>query len=58
MHPATALRLSRALEAEAHSNAQRRRLQAQRKRQQQSEPSQPRSWPLRILRLGNAGSQA
>ena len=58
MHPATALMLSRALEAEAHSNAQRRRLQAQRKRQQQSEPSKPRSWPLRILRLGNAGSQA
>ena len=58
MHPATALMLSRALEAEAHSNAEHRRLQAARKRQQQPEPSKPRSWPLRILRLGNAGSQA
>ncbi len=58
MHPATALMLSKAILADHHEDAERRRTRAQHSRRQATEPAKPRSWPLRILRLGNAGSQA
>lgn len=58
MHPATALMLSKAIQAEHKRDAELRRTRAQHSRRQEAEPAKPRSWPLRVLRLGNAGSRA
>jgi hypothetical protein len=58
MQPATALMLSKAIHSEHRLDAERRRTRAQHSRRQAAEPAKPRSWPLRVLRLGNAGSRA
>jgi hypothetical protein len=61
MHPATAISLSKALQTAQRRDAEHRRLRAEatrRKATEAAEPTAPRAWPLRLLRLGNAGSRA
>jgi hypothetical protein len=58
MHPATAISLSKALQTAQRRDAEHRRLRAEAARRKATEPAVPRAWPLRILRLGNAGSRA
>jgi hypothetical protein len=57
MHPATAMMFAKAVMADRDRDAELRRLRAQ-SRRQASTPSKARSWPQRILRLGNASSGA
>lgn len=58
MHPATAISLSKAMQAAHRRDAEHRRLRAQATKRRASEQSAHRAWPLRLLRLGNAGSRA
>ncbi len=58
MHPATAISLSKAMQAAHRREAEHRRLRAQAARRRSSEQAAHRAWPLRLLRLGNAGSRA
>jgi hypothetical protein len=58
MHPATAISLSKALQSAQRRDAEHRRLRAEATRRKATEPAAPRAWPLRLLRLGNAGSSA